>query len=258
MMIRSLMRAGAPVLVLTMGLVACGSDDNASTPTTEELAGGDNEELCALAQEMFDQEDFPSAAQLQKYTDLAPDEVSAAVAVAAPPLIAADQDPNAFFNAVAEDDVTDAILELDAWELENCGIDHESARAPGQAEIDPGAARVDVVASEYTFAFDTELTAGRTSFVMTNGGKEVHFMVLSQLADGHTLDEALAYEGDPEAGGLVTGLDFESGFAAVGGDDEEVLTVDLPAGNWAMLCFVSGPDGTPHAFSGMAVPFTVT
>jgi hypothetical protein len=25
-----------------------------------------------------------------------------------------------------------------------------------------------------------------------------------------------------------------------------------------MLCFIPGPDGSPHAFMGMAVPFTVS
>lgn len=255
MSFRSVLRAGVPVLAFSMVLVACGSDDDEGA-SDNESAG--HEELCALAQEMFEQDDLPSAAQVEQYTELAPDEIADAVGVAGPPIIEADGNPAAFFNAVADDDVNDAVLEIDAWELENCGIDHEHTTEPGQNEIDPDATRVDVVATEYTFAFNTELTAGPTSFVMTNAGQEVHFMVLSQLADGHTLEEALAYEGDPEEAGLVTGLDFESGLAATGGDDEEVLTVDLPAGNWAMLCFISGPDGTPHAFSGMAVPFTVS
>lgn len=71
-------------------------------------------------------------------------------------------------------------------------------------------------------------------------------------------DPDLAFEGDPEEAGLVTNAEYESGLAAPGGEDDEVVTVDLEAGNWVALCFIPGPDGTPHVFSGMAVPFTVS
>lgn len=267
MTFRSVLRASAPLLVLAVGLVACGDDDDDATTTTTEAAGegttttaggGEHEELCALAQEMYDQEDFPSAEQIEQYTELAPPEIADEVAVAGPPIIAADGDPVAFFAALADDDVEAATRVIDQWELDNCGIDHETEFDEEQATVDPDATRVDVTASEYSFDFPTELSAGPTSFVLTNPGGEAHFMLISQLAEGHTLEEALAFEGDPEEAGLITGVEFESGLAAPGGEDEEVISADLPAGNWAMLCFISGPDGTPHAFSGMAVEFTVS
>lgn len=267
MTFRSVLRAGAPLLVLSVGLVACGDDDDDATTTTTEAtgedttttaAGGEHEELCALAEEMFNQESLPTAEQIEQYTELAPEEIADAVAVAGPPLIQADGDLVAGLAVVAEDDVEAAVEEIDAWEADNCGLEHEPPVDDELATIDPAATRVDVTASEYTFDFPTELSAGRTSFVLTNSGQEAHFMLLSQLAEGHTLEEALAFEGDPEEAGLLTGVEFESGLAAPGGDDEETVTADLPAGSWAMLCFLPGPDGTPHAFSGMAVAFTVT
>ena len=179
------------------------------------------------------------------------------MAVAGPPIIEADGDPTQFFVAIADDEVEEAIFEIDEWERENCGIDHEP-RYPAEAnEIDPEATRVDVTASEYTFELDEQVPAGKTSFVMTNAGEEAHFLALSRIADGHTLEEALSFEGDPEEAGLVTNAEYDSGLAAPGGEDEEVVTVELEAGNWVALCFLPGPDGTPHAFSGMAVPFTV-
>lgn len=263
MRFRAVLRAGVPVLALSMMLVACGDDDDDASPdtTVAVTAGGDNEELCALAEEMNNQEDFPTAAQIEQYTELAPEETADAVAVAGPPIIAADGEAAAFFLAIADDDVEAALEEINAWETENCGIEHD-IRSPEQTEIDPDATRVDVVALEhnpgYGFEFETELTAGPTSFVLTNPGAEVHFMVIAQIADGHTMEEALAFEGDPEEAGLLTGVEYDSGLAAPGGEDEEVITADLVPGNWAMLCFVSPPDGPPHAFSGMAVPFTVS
>ncbi len=46
--------------------------------------------------------------------------------------------------------------------------------------------------------------------------------------------------------------------AAPGGEDEEVVTFDVEAGDYGAVCFISGADGQPHAALGMAVPFTVT
>jgi hypothetical protein len=125
--------------------MACGDHDEDSSsapstgastsPTTAQVAtdptadagGGENAELCALAEEMFDQEDFPSAAQIEKYTELAPGEIEDAVAIAGPPIIEAAGNPAKFFVAIADDDVEDAIFEIDDRERENCGIDHEPA-----------------------------------------------------------------------------------------------------------------------------------
>jgi hypothetical protein len=207
---------------------------------------------------MNEQENPPSAAQIERYTELAPAEIEDAVATAGPPVAEADGDPAAFFLAVAADEVEDAVFEIDAWEVEHCGIDHAPPYPDEANELDPDATRVDVEASEYAFAFDPEVPAGPTSFVMTNVGQEAHFMTFTRISEGHTLDEVFAFEGDPEAAGLVTNGEYDSGTAAPGGEDEEVVTLDLEPGSWVMLCFVPGPDGTPHAFSGMATPFTVS
>jgi plastocyanin len=51
---------------------------------------------------------------------------------------------------------------------------------------------------------------------------------------------------------------WQSYIAAPGGDDEEVLTFDLTPGTYGLVCFISGADGTPHAFMGMTEEITVT
>ena len=260
MRFRSLARVAAPLLAVSLVAVGCGDDDDSdAAATTTTAAEGENEELCALAEELFEQEEFPSAVQIERYVELAPPELEDAVAVAGPPVIAADGEPGPFFLAIADDEVEDAVFEIDEWERENCGIDHEPRYPPEANEIDPEATRVDVTASEYTFVADPEsVEAGKISFVMTNAGEEVHFLALSRINEGHTLEEALAFEGDPGEAGITTDAEYDTGLAAPGGEDEEVVTVDLVAGNWVMLCFVPGPDGTPHAFTGMAVPFEVS
>jgi len=43
-----------------------------------------------------------------------------------------------------------------------------------------------------------------------------------------------------------------------GGEDTEYLNIELEPGTYALTCFIPGPDGTPHAFTGMAVEITVS
>lgn len=257
MRFQTVARAMAPVMALSLVLGACGDDDDAASTTTK--AAGEHDELCALAEELFEQEDFPSPEQIEEYTELAPAELEDAVAIAGPPIIDADGDLPATFAAIADDDVEEAMYDINDWERENCGIEHDP-RYPAEAnEIDPEATRVDVTASEYTFVADpTEVAAGKISFVLVNEGQEAHFLALSKINEGHTIEEALAFEGDAVEAGMVEDVEYDTGLAAPGGEDEEVVTVDLEAGNYALLCFIPGPDGTPHAFTGMAVPYTVT
>lgn len=256
----------APLLALAL-LGACGDDDEGGDDAASEIDEGGSEgagggtgeldELCALATEIYEQDDFPSPEQLDAYASLAPAELQDAVATAGEAVSAGGgEDFVAVFAAIAEDAAERAILEINTFEEENCGIDHsEDSTVP--VEVDENANRVDVTATDYAFEFGP-VPAGPTSFVMVNEGEEAHFMVLTRILDGHTLDEALAHDGDPEEAGLVEDVEGgDSPLAAPGGEDEEVMNVDLEPGNYAMLCFIGGPDGTPHAFTGMAEEFTV-
>ncbi len=232
--------------------------DGEETPPSLAPVTGEFAEVCTLAQEIFLQEDFPTAEQLTRYQELAPDEIADAVETAAPPLIAADGDLVAFFNAFADDEVTEAIDdEINPWEEENCGIPHSENVTPTPEgvtdEIEDDANLVEISSTEYSFDVPATLEAGRTSFVLTNNGAQAHFMGIGKLVEGVTLEDALASED-----GSGTEAEWDSGLAAAGGEDEEVLTFDLEPGNYGMVCFIPDADGTPHAFKGMAIPFTVT
>lgn len=53
------------------------------------------------------------------------------------------------FVALADDEVEAAIAEINAWETENCGIEHpDEGREGASAEIDDGATRIDVTATD--------------------------------------------------------------------------------------------------------------
>lgn len=251
-------------VALPLAVAACGSSGGSdaakdrgqgSTSTTAPKVAAAFKEYCDVARDVAKLDGFPNEQQLGALVDAAPDEIADPVGVAGPRLIAAGSDPVAQMNAFAADDVETAIEQINAWETENCKIEHEPGEAgPGATrEIDPAATRRDVTMREYEFDFDEPVTAGRTSFVATNAGAQAHFMLLVRLADGVTLEEAMQSDGEKGIEGQ-----WSSGIAAAGGTDEEALTVDLQPGTYGMVCFISDPDGTPHAMQGMAREFTVS
>lgn len=281
---RTMVSLGAAAVLL---LGACGDDDDgdtaattdapaaatdaapateapvATTAATVEGSTGDTasagslplpDEICALAEQIFEQEDFPTTAQLEQYKNLAPEEIAEPVSVAADALIAAGGEPVALFNAFGEDDVEAAIDEIDAWEEENCGIPHseQSALPEGVTqEIEDGATRVDVTATDFAFEFGP-VEAGRTSFVLTNEGTEAHFLLLVKLAEGVTLEQLLASE---DGEGMTEG-EWETRIASAG--DDEAVTFDVEPGTYGLLCFLPTTDGTPHTMLGMQAELTVT
>ncbi len=263
-----LMFAGVAVTALVAAGCGDDSDDQASSTsttaaaaeTTEAVGGEDaaslvGTEYCDAAEEMFNSDSTPTVDQLEQAQELAPEPIADVIDSAATALIPVADDPVQFFAVLAGDEVENAVAEINAFEEEACGLPHSEQGAPlgegGSRELESGATDVDVVASEYTFDIPT-VSAGRTSFVLTNEGEEAHFLMIFKLAEGVTLDQALQSEDDSSVEGAWSTL-----LAAPGGEDEEVITFDVEAGDYGAVCFISGADGQPHVASGMAVPFTV-
>ncbi len=266
----------AAIVIASMALLAvgCGDDDagggapgeaaesttSAAGAPTGDTAGGDiatNEGFCELALTVFEQEAMLTADQIAQLVALAPAEIAEAAGVIGEALIPAGDDLVAFFVAASDDGVEAALAETNAYEEAECGIPHSEQDAPlptgASEEIEDGATRVDVTAIDYGFEVG-EVSAGRTSFVLTNDGAEAHFMGISQLADGITIDDLLSSE---TGEGLTVG-DWDTGLAGPGGADEEVITFDAEPGEYVLYCFIPGADGTPHVFSGMAIPLTIS
>jgi uncharacterized cupredoxin-like copper-binding protein len=275
------MRTGRPLIIGAVAialLAACGDDDDstaattaapspstvASTPVTS--AGGSTsgsegnppvpDEICALAKQMDEQDSFPSDAQLQKYKDLAPDEIKDDVNKAADALLSTGDDMVAKFNAFGSDDIEPSIAKIDAWEETNCGIKHseEDALPPGASkEIEDGATKVEVTAREYSFDMPGAIKAGRTSFVLANKGQEAHVMAIVKLKEGATLDQVL--QSDDQSQDLVE-TEWSSDIAARG--EEEALTIDVTPGTYGVVCFIPNAQGQPHVMLGMQKEFTVS
>jgi hypothetical protein len=237
--------AAVAITALAMVGTACGDDDDAAS-------GDDTEAFCDIARELDAQEDFPSVEQLNEYRDAAPEEIREEANLVADAFIEATEAGDVF--AAFEDPaVEEAFGTIEPFETEECGIEHEDEdgdeQDPSTTELDPAATRVDVAATDYAFAF-TPPAAGRTSFVMANQGAERHVMYLFRVSEGSTFEEVMASEGDEGYD-----EDWESDTAPTG--EEAVITADLVAGEYGLICYLPDPEGTSHSELGMAENFTI-
>ncbi len=122
-----------------------------------------------------------------------------------------------------------------------------SGSASGQALV--------IQAVEYGFQTMGSIPAGVTTVQLKNLGKEHHEAQIVRLNEGVTLDQLLAalqQQGAPPP--IFT---YEGGPAeVVPGRTAEVM-MNFTPGQYALLCFVSAPDGMTHAAKGMYLPITV-
>jgi uncharacterized cupredoxin-like copper-binding protein len=130
----------------------------------------------------------------------------------------------------------------------------------GTLKLDEAAGELypaDVVAQaelrDYEFALSqTSFPAGQSiAFELTNAGTEPHEMVIAQLPEGATLEQAFNGEIPFEEINFV-GVGFadpgQTGYMAVTG---------LEPGTYTLVCFIPSADGTPHFVKGMVGEFVV-
>ena len=120
-----------------------------------------------------------------------------------------------------------------------------------------GVQPIEVEGNEYAFVMPDEAEGGVVRFNVSNTGKELHEYALGRLDAGKTLDDvkkALASEQE----------DPPEWFVDVGGvpllspGEELVLTRELQAGTYVLLCFIPSPRGVPHVELGMLKSFELT
>jgi len=114
-----------------------------------------------------------------------------------------------------------------------------------------------IVAKDFSFDIPKGIHAGLNDIKLQNQGKEPHQAQLARLNDGVTMDQFMGaiQKGGPDAAlPLVT---LAGGANTIDAGKQQEVVLDLKAGQYVMLCFVSGADGMPHAAKGMMVPFTV-
>jgi hypothetical protein len=260
----------ALVVALAFGIAACGDDDDDDATAgdgTGQVAGGNFEEFCeaALALENPPEPEIADDAspeeqrdaakawaketlrpRMDKVAELAPEELSDEVAVY-DKAVADLENTGDFESAFESDAIEQADRTGDPVVLETCGW-----------------AETDVEAVEYSFrGVPAELKAGVHSFRLTNGGKEMHELIVfrKKAETTESFDELLALpqeEAEQKA-------DFVGATFAPPGERENAV-MDLEAGEYAAVCFIpvgSTPeagedvDGPPHFTRGMKVEFRV-
>lgn len=145
--------------------------------------------------------------------------------------------------AVTEDArrTTDQIgRDLGIGPLDRCGERRRFARAR----------RTPVSAEDFSFTIG-RVQRGRTRFVLRNEGQEEHHLFVVRLRRAGTLVDAVRAdrEGEPPAAFLA---DEGAVTATIWPGRRSTVDVRLRRGAYGLLCFVASPDGTPHAYKGMA------
>lgn len=118
------------------------------------------------------------------------------------------------------------------------------------------ASDVTVTLADYGFTFSKPLTAGTHTIKVDNKGAQPHEIEIIQLDSGKTMDDlikwAANYQGAPP--GRPVG-----GMTGIAPGRHGYFTVDLPAGNYGVICFYPDmKDGKPHFMHGMKQQITIS
>ncbi len=108
------------------------------------------------------------------------------------------------------------------------------------------------------FSYDAPATipAGMTTVNFVNDGPALHQAQIVRLDSGKTMADLKAALNLP--GNLPGWVVQLGGPNAVDPGLTGNATLDLPVGNYALLCVVNVPGGIPHFMKGMVQPLTVT
>lgn len=114
---------------------------------------------------------------------------------------------------------------------------------------------VRVVTHDYSFDMPDTLQAGVTTFRLHNEGQEAHHLMFLRLDDGKELRDVVASLAEPKA--HPAWMHAFGGPNGVTRTHDAVVTFELPAGRYAVVCVIPSPDHIGHAGKGMAKIVTV-
>jgi hypothetical protein len=274
------------LLAFAMAFAACGDDDDddggngdataTATAAATTPAGGDDsaEELAALTERLAqmngadateaDQEFFLAHVTESFVLDIGTVESLEACEADVPACIG-EALPNASVSASdveIDGDESTAIIQTDIGPI---GVrltkDAEDWKLNGlfvpDDEIPSGVEVIDFEMAEFAFPSDLSseaITSGNFALHAVNIGQQNHEIVLAPLPAEGALEDILADESfQPEP--VFVKLPYHPG------DESDIaLPEPLDPGRYAFVCFfpdTTDPEGTPHAFLGMAREFTV-
>lgn len=117
---------------------------------------------------------------------------------------------------------------------------------------------VTITAKEYAFEVPASIGGGVVTVKLSNTGQEPHMAQLIRLNDGVTFDQlqAALQAGDP--GAALSLVSVAGGIYTTPPGATQAATLDLKAGDYAVMDFGAGEDQVPYMVKGMLQPFKVT
>jgi len=117
---------------------------------------------------------------------------------------------------------------------------------------------VHINAREYSFSGPSRITGGIVSLRVVNSGEEPHQAAFYRLGRKVTVEQALdAFKRDESGGAAGKLMSPVGGANTVLPGRSQRLALRLPAGSYALFCFVRGADGQLHAQRGMVAGLAV-
>ena len=141
--------------------------------------------------------------------------------------------------------------------VDKAPADSTQAAAPAAATpVTP--AVFTVTAKDFSYEAPDTITSGMVTLRLVNQGPDLHHIQLVRLDDGKTFAdlEAVLKAMKPGTPPPPWVHDVAGPNTPVPGG-EQSLTQDLKPGNYALLCFIPGPDKVPHVMKGMMKSLTV-
>jgi hypothetical protein len=136
-------------------------------------------------------------------------------------------------------------------------LTHKQAHAfvvrPSRERRTPASSAPELTASlrllGYSFQFGEPLTPGKHTIQVENVGVEPHHVLMFKLAPGKTMDDYQAWmqknmQGEPP-------VTFAGAMAELSTGAGAYLDVDLSAGDYVLVCLITGRDAVSHAAKGM-------
>lgn len=120
---------------------------------------------------------------------------------------------------------------------------HTKARVPSPPSV------IDITMKEMAFDHPPTVPAGRVVFDIANKGTLPHRLILVPLADDFPPIREQLHGSERRV------ISPQAGIADRLPGGNASFAVDLLPGRYALICYVVGPDGLPHALKGMASEF---
>jgi outer membrane protein assembly factor BamE (lipoprotein component of BamABCDE complex) len=146
--------------------------------------------------------------------------------------------------------------------LAGCGASPGGASPAHAVSVIPSPYQtLTITAIDYTYQMPSTLAlhAGLVDLRLVNNGTQPHQAQLARLNPGITetevIKEVIDQRREDRAYALLT---FVGGPDTVSPGNGQEALLDLPAGDYVLLCLVTGADGLPHIDKGMIHFFTVS